>query len=171
MFDIGWSEMLMLAVLAVIVVGPKDLPQVLRVVGKWVGKARGMAREFQSGLEDIAREAELDQLKSEVNKAASEFEKAASETENDVRQSAEIEEMDPTGTSDNAFNMEEPASDAASGVESNVESESDAAASEWADRYASATAPAHSVAPAAPPENDEAPVEAGDAAAEPRTGT
>jgi sec-independent protein translocase protein TatB len=69
MFDIGWSEMALILLVALIVIGPKDLPRVARSVGQWVGKGRAMAREFQRALEDMAREAELDKVKSEIEKA------------------------------------------------------------------------------------------------------
>ena len=62
MFDIGYSELLLVAVVALIVIGPKDLPNVMRAVGKWVGKARGMARHFRSGIDTMMREAELEEL-------------------------------------------------------------------------------------------------------------
>jgi sec-independent protein translocase protein TatB len=69
MFDVGWSEMALVLLVALIVIGPKDLPRVARTVGQWVGKGRAMAREFQRALEDMAREAELDKVKSEIEKA------------------------------------------------------------------------------------------------------
>ena len=69
MFDIGWSEMAIVLLVALIVIGPKDLPRVARNMGKWVAKGRAMAREFQRALEDMAREAELDKVKSEIEKA------------------------------------------------------------------------------------------------------
>ena len=68
MLDIGWSEMALILMVALIVIGPKDLPRVARTVGKWTGKARAMAREFQRSLEDMAREAELQDIKSEMDK-------------------------------------------------------------------------------------------------------
>jgi sec-independent protein translocase protein TatB len=68
MFDIGWSEMAVILVVALVVIGPKDLPKVARQLGKWSGKARSMAREFQRSLEDMAREAELDDIKNELQK-------------------------------------------------------------------------------------------------------
>ena len=64
--DIGWSEMLVVAALAIIVIGPKDLPKVMRTLGQWIGKARAMAREFQKSFDDMAREAELDELRAQV---------------------------------------------------------------------------------------------------------
>lgn len=60
MFDIGWTEMMVIAMLALIIIGPKDLPGTLRTVGQWVRKARSLAREFQSGVDEMVREAELD---------------------------------------------------------------------------------------------------------------
>ena len=69
MFDIGWSEMLVILLVALVVIGPRDLPRVARTMGRWVAKGRAMAREFQNALEDMAREAELDKVKSEIDKA------------------------------------------------------------------------------------------------------
>ena len=66
MFDIGWQELFILAVLAIIVVGPKDLPRVIGTITKWIRKARSMARDLQDGLDDVAREAEIDDLKKEL---------------------------------------------------------------------------------------------------------
>ena len=66
MFDIGWSELLLVAVLAIVFVGPKDLPRVMRVAGQYVARMRAMAREFQQSFEDLARESELDDLRKEV---------------------------------------------------------------------------------------------------------
>ena len=66
MFDLGWTEMAVIALLALIVIGPKDLPRVLRTMGQWVRKARSMTREFQSGLDDMIRDAELDEAKKAV---------------------------------------------------------------------------------------------------------
>ncbi|HEX8263673.1 MAG TPA: Sec-independent protein translocase protein TatB [Allosphingosinicella sp.] len=62
MFDIGYSELLLIAVVALIVIGPKDLPRVMRTVGQWVGRARGMARHFRSGIDTMMREAELEEM-------------------------------------------------------------------------------------------------------------
>lgn len=62
MFDIGPSELLLCAVVALVVIGPKDLPRVMRVVGHWVGRARGMARHFRSGIDTMMREAEFEEM-------------------------------------------------------------------------------------------------------------
>lgn len=69
MFDIGWSEMAVILLVALVVIGPRDLPRVARTMGRWVAKGRAMAREFQNALEDMAREAELDKVKKEIEKA------------------------------------------------------------------------------------------------------
>jgi sec-independent protein translocase protein TatB len=63
MFDIAWSELLVIGAVALVVIGPKDLPKALRTVGMMVNKARGLAREFQSGLDDMIRESELEELR------------------------------------------------------------------------------------------------------------
>ena len=62
MFDIGSWEFLIIIIVALVVIGPKDLPGVVRTVSMWIRRARDLAREFQTGLEDMAREAELDKL-------------------------------------------------------------------------------------------------------------
>ncbi|MDO5656994.1 MAG: Sec-independent protein translocase protein TatB [Paracoccus sp. (in: a-proteobacteria)] len=60
MFDIGWSELLLIGIVALIVVGPRDLPALFRALGRLTAKARGMAREFSSAMEDAARDSGLD---------------------------------------------------------------------------------------------------------------
>ena len=71
MFDIGWTEMALVAVVALFVVGPNDLPHVLyKLAGYWK-KVRGMAREFQGGIDNLIREAELDDLRKQVTDARS----------------------------------------------------------------------------------------------------
>jgi len=79
MFDIGWSEFVLIAVVALIAIGPKELPGVLRMVGQWMGKARKMAAEFQGQFQEAMREAEMADLKKsfdEVREAASGFSKS-----------------------------------------------------------------------------------------------
>ncbi len=68
MLDIGWQELFLLAVLTLIVVGPKDLPHALKAVTKVVRRSRGLAREFQAGLDDVVREAELEDIREQVNR-------------------------------------------------------------------------------------------------------
>jgi sec-independent protein translocase protein TatB len=72
MLDIGWSELLLIGIVALIVVGPKDLPRMFAALGRFTGKARGMAREFQRAMDDAARESGVkeatDEVKSMVSK-------------------------------------------------------------------------------------------------------
>ncbi len=68
MFDISWSELLVIVVVAVVVVGPKDLPRMMRTVGQWAGRARAMADQFRRSFDDMARQSELDELRREVQK-------------------------------------------------------------------------------------------------------
>ena len=69
LLDFGWSELMLIGVVALIVIGPKDLPKALRVAGFWVRKARTLSREFQSSIEQMVREAELDEMRQELKKA------------------------------------------------------------------------------------------------------
>src|SRR5689334_23123621 len=70
LFDLGMSELLLIGVVALVVIGPKDLPKALRVAGYWVKKARTLSREFQSSVEQMIREAELDEMRQELKKAS-----------------------------------------------------------------------------------------------------
>ena len=86
MFDIGWSEMAVIALIALIIIGPKELPKAMRSLAKWTRKARGMAREFQSGIDDMVREADLEDTRKAIESAKSlNIGKAVEET------------IDPTG--------------------------------------------------------------------------
>jgi sec-independent protein translocase protein TatB len=69
-FDIAWSELALIAAVALIVIGPKDLPRVMRNLGQWTRRARAMAAEFQRNLDDMMREAELDEIRKEVEKVS-----------------------------------------------------------------------------------------------------
>ena len=68
MFDIAWSELLVIIIVALVVVGPKDLPRLMRTAGQWAGRARAMADQFRRSFDDIARQSELDELRTEVNR-------------------------------------------------------------------------------------------------------
>ncbi|MGE5517332.1 MAG: Sec-independent protein translocase protein TatB [Bacteroidota bacterium] len=114
MFDIGWDEMALVAVVALIVIGPKDLPVVLRQVGRWTRKARELAGEFQRGVDDMVRESELAELKTQVEKATD---------PNALRREVE-KTVDPTG--DIARSLEPPVMPEAE-AKSAVQAQSDAA--------------------------------------------
>ena len=70
MFDLGWSELLVIGIVALIVVGPKDLPVMFRKLGEFTGKARRMAREFQSAMNDAARESGVDDVSKDLRTIA-----------------------------------------------------------------------------------------------------
>ncbi|HEX7006368.1 MAG TPA: Sec-independent protein translocase protein TatB [Alphaproteobacteria bacterium] len=71
MFDIGWSELAIIVLVTVVVIGPKDLPAAMRTAAQWIRKIRLLANEFQSGLNEIVREAELDELRRDIDRATS----------------------------------------------------------------------------------------------------
>lgn len=62
MFDIGWDELLFTAIVAIVVIGPKDLPRALRTAGRWIAKVRRVSGHFRSGIETMIREAELEDM-------------------------------------------------------------------------------------------------------------
>ncbi|MGH7123135.1 MAG: Sec-independent protein translocase protein TatB, partial [Stellaceae bacterium] len=70
MFDFSGSELLVIAIVALVVIGPKDLPKVLRALGKWAAKARAVAREFQHSIDEMIRESELADVKKEMESVA-----------------------------------------------------------------------------------------------------
>lgn len=104
MLDMGWTEILVIGVVALIVVGPKDLPRMMRTVGQQVGKLRAMAREFQRTMEDAAREADLEEFKgikdtlndvrSVQRDAAGAIRRGFSEIEKDVDKSVDLKTED-----------------------------------------------------------------------------
>jgi sec-independent protein translocase protein TatB len=113
MFDIGWSEFLVIAVVALIAIGPKELPGVLRMVGQWMGKARKMAAEFQGQFQEAMREAEMADLKKsfdEVKEAASGFTSGNLMTslEKDVSKSLDIDDIDKPAAASTATPAIEP---------------------------------------------------------------
>jgi sec-independent protein translocase protein TatB len=75
-FDIGYSELLLIAVVALVVIGPKDLPRVMRMVGGWVGKGRAMTRHVRAGFDTMMREAELDEMQKQWAKQNEEIMRA-----------------------------------------------------------------------------------------------
>ena len=107
MFDIGWSELVVIAVVALIAIGPKELPGVLRMVGQWMGKARKMAAEFQGQFQEAMREAEMADLKKtfdEVKEAAAGFagDNVMTSLQKDVGDALRIDDIDKPATSSEA---------------------------------------------------------------------
>jgi sec-independent protein translocase protein TatB len=70
MFDLDWSKLALIAVVALVVIGPKDLPRVMRIIGQWVQRARSIARDFQGSLDQMVRESELEEVKRNLDKVA-----------------------------------------------------------------------------------------------------
>jgi sec-independent protein translocase protein TatB len=113
MFDIGWSEFVLIAVVALIAIGPKELPGVLRTLGQWMGKARKMAAEFQGQFQEAMREAEMADLKKsfdEVREAASGFTggNLISSLQKDVTNSLKIDDIDKPAETSAAPAIEPP---------------------------------------------------------------
>jgi sec-independent protein translocase protein TatB len=67
-FDIAWPELILIGAVALVVIGPKDLPRAMRIAGYWLRKARTLSREFQSSVDQMIRESELDEMRQELNK-------------------------------------------------------------------------------------------------------
>jgi sec-independent protein translocase protein TatB len=120
MFDIGWSELVVIAVVALIAIGPKELPGVLRMVGQWMGKARKMAAEFQGQFQEAMREAEMADLKKsfdEVKEAATGFTggNVMTSLQKDVGDALRIDDIDkPAVSASDAPAIEPPAATSAS---------------------------------------------------------
>ena len=66
MIDLSWSHILLVLIVALVVVGPKDLPRLMRIAGQWLAKARSMADQFRKSFDEMARQSELDELRSEL---------------------------------------------------------------------------------------------------------
>jgi sec-independent protein translocase protein TatB len=131
MFDIGWSELVVIAVVALIAIGPKELPGVLRMVGQWMGKARKMAAEFQGQFQEAMREAEMADLKKsfdEVKEAATGFTSGNIMTslQKDVSSALNIDDVDKPAVPA----IEPPTKPEAPTAETVVEAETHAATAE-----------------------------------------
>jgi sec-independent protein translocase protein TatB len=155
MFDIGWSEFVVIAVVALIAIGPKELPGVLRMVGQWMGKARKMAAEFQGQFQEAMREAEMADLKKsfdEVKEAATGFTggNIMTSLEKDVGNALRIDDVDkPAVTA-----TETPA---ISGIEAPAASVADTPAAPVAETSAESETYTTTPLPIAPAQQDPAP--------------
>lgn len=111
MFDIGWSELVLIGVVALVAIGPKELPGVLRMVGQWMGKARKMAAEFQGQFQEAMREAEMADLKKsfdEVKEAATGFNPLTS-LQKDVSDALRVDALDKPAETTSTTPVESPA--------------------------------------------------------------
>jgi sec-independent protein translocase protein TatB len=97
MFDIfSWQHIIILLVVALVVVGPKDLPRMMHMAGKWAGKARAMANEFRKSFDEMARQAELDELRKEIeelkkNNPVTDIANSVSEMQAEINKPVEME--------------------------------------------------------------------------------
>lgn len=98
MFDLSSSKLFLLAVIALLVVGPRDLPQLLRTVGRYVGMVRRQAAEFRAQFDDAMRESEIADLKRQVEDFGREAETAMREAESAVQKEADAIKAEATGT-------------------------------------------------------------------------
>ncbi|MBI1329864.1 MAG: twin-arginine translocase subunit TatB [Alphaproteobacteria bacterium] len=96
MFDIGWSELLVVLVVALVVVGPKDLPRLARMAGQWMARARAMADQFRKSFDEMARQAELEELRSEIQALRSQKPMAELERRLDAPSMGSILPPEPT---------------------------------------------------------------------------
>jgi sec-independent protein translocase protein TatB len=176
MFDIGWSELVVIAVVALIAIGPKELPGVLRMVGQWMGKARKMAAEFQGQFNEAMREAEMADLKKtfdEVKEAATGLagNNIMTSLQKDVGDALKIDDIDKPAIEPPATSGDAPATSGDAPATSSdapvmpttpepptpatlVEAETDSVAERLALRRAARAAP-----PEAPPAEQPAPAE------------
>ncbi|MFN9164296.1 MAG: Sec-independent protein translocase protein TatB [Alphaproteobacteria bacterium] len=120
MFDIGWSELVVIAIVALVVIGPKDLPQAFRVAGQWMAKARLMAQEFQSHIDEMMRQSDVEEMKREFRDMTRvpEFEKLEADLmRGDLAEEAPTPKPDPAAAKpDTAGAMPDPAAPKAAGA-------------------------------------------------------
>jgi sec-independent protein translocase protein TatB len=141
MFDIGWSEMAVIAMIALIVIGPKDLPNTMKTIAHWMRKARSLTREFQSGIDEMVREAELEDAKKALEATRSgNFERTISNA---------IDPDDEVGGEVRDIEREARREDSASGGDGKAGAGAgNSEAEQGSSRVASANvAPAHSLTP------------------------
>ena len=108
MFDIGWTEITVILVIAIIVIGPKDLPKVLRAVGQWVAKAKAMTRDFRGHVDEMIRETEIDEVKKQIDSidkfdANSALENTI-DAEGDIREAFDFDDSNTIDSNDQSQN-------------------------------------------------------------------
>jgi sec-independent protein translocase protein TatB len=154
MFDISWSEFVLIGVIALIVIGPKELPAVLRAVGQWTTKIRRMAAEFQSQFQEAMREAEMADLKKEVDNLADSAKGLTSFDPLDFKEATKWEPKDENKIEDKASDgKSEPKSEPDSAATTPVEETSvvaTAAASDIASHSETQLAPDAAAVPPRP---------------------
>ena len=101
MFDIGGWEFMLIIILGIVIIGPKELPGALRNITLWIRKARGLAREFQSGIDDIVQEAEFEQIRQDVMEGSDPTGSIA-DLKDDINQA-----IDPDGEIEGALSLDD----------------------------------------------------------------
>ena len=149
MFDIGWTELVVIGVVALIAIGPKELPGALRALGQWMGKIRRMAGEFQGHFNEAMREAEMADLKKQVDTLTSGFDPMET-ARKEMESAMEDKPANPTNpaTAEAAAWRDGAAADTAGYVTPTETPSSDAAATE-AERPADAAKVPDDAAPQA----------------------
>ena len=159
MFDIGWSEMAVIALLLLLVIGPRELPTMMRTVGRYVRKARMLTRDFQHSLDEMAREAELDEAKKTIQSAKSmNLERSFEETldpDGEVKAEARALDSEARDAGKSSTSASSSSSAAKEGSVTSVGSSSEAASPDTAsDKPAGGNGAA--TQPAAEPEQEQA---------------
>jgi sec-independent protein translocase protein TatB len=141
MFDISWTEFLLIGVVALIVIGPKELPGVLRTLGQWTRRVRSMAADFQGQFQEAMREAEMADLKKQVDDIAHDIK--SYDPLKDVRADVEAAGKDIQSSLEKPVTTDtnEPASSEAAVAEDAVATTADAVALEAAEQPAAAVSP------------------------------
>tara|TARA_B100000678_G_scaffold150315_2_gene125340 strand:- start:42390 stop:42863 length:474 start_codon:yes stop_codon:yes gene_type:complete len=143
----GLSEFLLIAIVALIVVGPKDLPLMMRRIGQWVGQAKRMANEFRGAFDDIARQAELDELRKEIEdlKKNNDLEQAVNDLKDAEREiNSSVMEKDARS--------KKPSEKPAVTEDSSPETDKAAASSDAPEKTPAATAGSETISPKEKPE-------------------
>jgi sec-independent protein translocase protein TatB len=167
LFDIGWSELLLIGVVALVFIGPKDLPRALRVAGYWFRKAQNLSREFQSSVDQMIREAELDEMREQLKKATEfDIEKEFHKTVDPTGELAEsikppgvpdFFEAAPASSEPLPASAETPASEAAAALPAPAEAPMPAVTPEPQPHPEPATTTEHAVDPVPPAHQPEPP--------------
>src|SRR5262245_24030920 len=154
MLDVGWSELLVIGIVALIFIGPKELPTVLRTVGQWMGKIRRMASEFQGQFQEAMREAEMEDLKKHVDSMTQNFDPLES-VRKEVEAATAIDDQPKTTASEPTASGPTASQTAASQAPASQASETAATSDTQATPSAQTPAVEAPVAPAepAPPES------------------
>lgn len=131
MLDIGWSELLVVAVIALLVVGPRELPAMLRTIGKYLGIIKRQAQEFRTQFDEAIRDSEFEQVKKEFEELKSGAEATVREASRDIE--SEMEDLDTIGR-DLDRDLKKSATDTEAGS-ANSDDPSSADPLDWADEH------------------------------------